>query len=160
MIDVHAGAGKQRACPLIADVEAPGHGFHRRIGVDQIGQGLVAVAEHQGRRRLDALLPRLRIVDCLAQHGDQTGLAGTVQPEQHDTVALADELPAGPEEGRSIRRADLGIVERHQHLGVGAAIGQPDDTGRTLHMGRPGGVLQPLCPLLQLLGLDHQQVAA
>jgi hypothetical protein len=43
---------------------------------------------------------------------------------------------------------------------MGAAIGEPDGAGRALQMRRLCRVLQLVGPLLQLLGLDHEQVAA
>ena len=98
--------------------------------------------------------------DRRAQHGDEPGLAGAVRPQQHDAVALADELLAGFEQQPAIRRLDAGVVQRHQHFGMRAAVGQPDGTGGSFEMRRLGRIFQPLGALLQLSRLRQQQVAA
>ena len=101
-----------------------------------------------------------RIFDRLAQHRHEPGLAGPVWPQQHDPVALADELLAGPEQQSAVRRRDGGIVQRNQNLGMRSAIGKLDRPCGSLQVGGLCRIFQLLGPLLQLLGLLQQKIAA
>ena len=67
-LDREAGSREQRARPLIAYVEAADDRVHRRVGVGEASEGLIAIAEHQRLRDPDAGMRRLRIFDRCAQH--------------------------------------------------------------------------------------------
>ncbi|MNS65293.1 hypothetical protein D3C72_984530 [compost metagenome] len=69
-------------------------------------------------------------------------------------------MPAGAKQQCSVRRRNGDIFQRHQNLGMGAAIGELDLAGGALGMGGSRLLLQLFGALAQLLGLDGQKIAA
>ena len=133
--------------------------MHRRVGIGKGGQILLAIAESERLRDLDAGLHGLRIFDRLPQHRHEPGLACPVRPQQHDPVFLADELLSGLEQQPAVRCRDSGIIQRDQNLGMRAAVGQLDRPCGSFQVCGFCRLFQLFGSLLQLFRLLQQQVA-
>ena len=87
-------------------------------------------------------------------------VAGPVRSQQHDPIALADELLAGLEQQPAIGGNDGGIIQRNQNLGVRSAVGELDGPCGALQVSGLCRTFQLRGSLLQLLGFLQQKVAA